>query len=290
MTSWVRLVGALCLSSLPLLACASSEEPAAGSQTGMVAATATPTAEDVCVRLEEAFFRRRWRCILPVGATPPAIGAQARYACETFADAARAGRVSVDARKLEACVAEVDASSCVNDNWRYDPVHACAGMIVRRADTDACHESLECGAGAHCDAPDTFCTGQCHPDPTEGERCGAHFACAYGLGCTSTPSGPSCLVPTPRPHPIDVTLLGASCSDDDDMCEPGARCRDGRCIKLAAHGERCDAPNDCEDGFCETGVCMPYRRPGEACAYGRQCIAYMACVDGACTGVCLHEP
>lgn len=107
-------------------------------------------------------------------------------------------------------------------------------------------------------------------------------ACDDGLECTAD----WCDMVTHTCVHSGVTMDGAACADDGNMCTDDF-CRGGVCVHNAyREGEHCtDDGNVCTADLCETGVCIHPTGPhdGDPCASDGDVCTSDECDAGACT-------
>jgi hypothetical protein len=194
--------------------------------------------------------------------------------CRVLADSVAAGRITYSPPAGAACLAAMDARTCV-EQLRDDVDPSCSTPFTGTVpNAGACTLRNDCANG-WCDASAT-CPGVCTAWLGEGDGCFYRGECGPGLVCGFQGTcGP---VPPPASE-------GQSCETAD--CALGLTCAwpSMTCLPEGSAGAACFWSGDCRPGFgcAANDTCQPYLAAGSNCGTpDTVCIPGTSCVSGVC--------
>lgn len=292
------------LATCALVACSSSDPPAAPSDAGADVAQAL-RASDYCEATVELFCEYYLRCGRMVAANAAECRATFLETCneryeQRYVDLEAAGLLSLSAAGVAACRAHLQSVACerqlgdlngpCGDMWiGTQPAGSPCGLDVESftcAPGTACVLGLDlcgvckptsptggaCGDGVTCGAEATCVDGRCVVRRQVGESCSTKEPCVVGASC----SGGVCVAPS-------IVAEGEAC-DASRRCPYRSTCIAGRCVRAALLGEDCEG-RTCASGRCvtegTTKICRPLLEPGATCTVALECRSG-SCVKGTC--------
>jgi len=126
------------------------------------------------------------------------------------------------------------------------------------------------GAPQACDGPQYSCAPTACPTGTycHNKQCLrpcdiGEFKCPVGFTCEGSLDGKQLCVPAP--------------CGDAGVCEPGAECRDGKCVDLCAPPTKCPVGTVCQGGKCIDPCALVKCPAGQSCLAGK-CVDNCACL------------
>lgn len=138
--------------------------------------------------------------------------------------AIEAGKVKYDGKKVDACMAAIEAKGCSLTGEPAECVAALDGTVEVGGD---CEMDAECkGGDTHCKVSGA-CPGKCAPKELAGSDCDGDDDCAAGLKCSETTS--KCIAPAGGGEACEGGGTAPECEpglfclgSDDDQKKPGA--------------------------------------------------------------------
>ncbi len=206
----------------------------------------------------------------------------AAFRATHFADATFS---AADATAMTTCERALGCDALYGGKWQT----ACRSPrpLDARADGAPCVSDLSCASEACVTAAPAGSCGTCAARVVSGP------GAACGEGAKRCAAGLTCLA---SKRCVAVRALGDTCDLADALCGNGLTCKDGRCAKLPAAGEACDARAGCDPyrltgcntaGLCEAVVTLA---PNAACEVGAlaACGGGQTCApgDGGAIGTC----
>jgi hypothetical protein len=194
--------------------------------------------------------------------------------CDVLAASVSAGRITYSPPAGAACLAALDARSCVE--LRAEDDVPCASPFTGTVpNAGACTLWNDCASG-WCDTSGGTCPGTCTAWLGEGDPCFTAGECGPGLACG--------LDGTCVPEP-PLASEGQSCAAAD--CAVGLFCEwpSMTCRPEGAAGAACSGSGDCRPGFgcAANATCQPYLAAGANCGTtDTVCIPGTSCVEGLC--------
>lgn len=254
-----------------------------------------PTAAALCATVVDALLAKSAGCFHSPRAWIEATGGGAD--CAAYDRAVAAGRLQVDPRQLDPCVADIAATDCLTlfAASGSGPPGACAQLVVGTVQVNgSCYLDNECASGGYCGG--LTCPGTCTRYGATGDPCGtaAYPRCGPTLTCLSVGAAKTC---------ESYLTAGADCSLNTSGCGGGLACDTSsptpsyKCV--AALGASCAGPGGCPVpglvcvGYTTVtaGVCRVAKSVGDAtcivgqreCAYGAYCAGTAVGATGTCT-------
>ena len=219
-------------------------------------------AEKLCAALHGVSSRKQAKCCGQAETTSPL----QNECVVALSSAIAAGAASLDAARVEACVAALDAATtgCEWVGPRGAPApDACRDLVVGKLAAGAkCRSSLECPRGTHCAGAGPTDPGVCAPPSGVGSGCGraVDALAALALQGDVEPQHPECDGACIRGKCRAFVPAGGACASSIE-CGAGAACVDGKCgaappaVAAAAAGGACTTDFDCAAGGCVGGKC-----------------------------------
>lgn len=142
--------------------------------------------------------------------------------------------------------------------------------VQRRSDTSSCFETRECQLRSFCHPSRKVCI----PRTTRGA------ACVQGTDACVKPF--VCLQQKGKWICSEQKKEGEVCTQNDE-CERGLLCHQGRCVQLPQEDKPCLASQCAKGLFCALSsmLCRPTLSQGSLCHVGNECGAQQACLPNS---------